>query len=127
MNAFRAKVVPWRRHFLVAGVVGLCLLGYAVFSESTGSSPVPRDAEVVVALAEADLALRKGIEQEQIAVVSVKAVTWPDAGLGCPEPGMFYAQVLTPGYRILLSHAGAVYTYHSDGGRRVVYCPGKGW
>lgn len=126
MNTIRAEAVPWRRHFLVVGVVSLCLLGYAVFSGSTGSAPAPEDAAAVVALAKADLALRIGIDQEQIAVVSVKAVTWPDTGLGCPEPGMFYAQVLTPGYRILLSHAGVQYTYHSDQAR-VVYCPGKDW
>ncbi len=47
---------------------------------------------------------------------------WPDASLGCPEPGMMYAQVVTPGYKIHLSCGEELFTYHSDCGSRVVYC-----
>jgi hypothetical protein len=54
-------------------------------------------------------------------VVEVTAVTWPDPGLGCPEPGAVYPQVLTPGYRIRLEADGRRLEYHSGGGR-VVFC-----
>ncbi|MFO7742386.1 MAG: hypothetical protein R6X31_08745, partial [Anaerolineae bacterium] len=38
----------------------------------------------------------------QIQLLYVEPQTWPDAGLGCPEPGQAYAQVVTPGYRLVL-------------------------
>ena len=28
-------------------------------------------------------------------------MTWSDASLGCPQPDMGYAQVVTPGYLVL--------------------------
>ena len=111
-----------RSRFLVIGIIALFLLGYFWFSGPLGSAPVPGGAERAVEQAQEDLANRKGIDKAQIAVVAVKAVNWPDTSLGCPEPGMVYAQVITPGYRILLSYDGQVYEYHSDQGDRVVYC-----
>jgi hypothetical protein len=46
-------------------------------------------------------------------VVSSEEVTWRDASLGCPQPGMNYAQMLTNGTRIVLEAAGQQYNYHS--------------
>ena len=111
--------------FLVIGIIALFLLGYAYFSGPLGSAPGPDDAETAVDRAREDLANRKGIDKEQITVVAVKEVNWPDTSLGCPEPGMMYAQVITLGHRIILSYAGQTYEYHSDQGGRVVYCEPK--
>lgn len=36
------------------------------------------------------------------------------ASLGCPQPGMVYAEVLTPGYLILLEANNDEYEYHTD-------------
>src|SRR5260370_42682892 len=36
-----------------------------------------------------------------------------DASLGCPQPGQTYAQVKTPGYRILIAVNGTVYDYRA--------------
>ena len=83
---------------------------------------VPPGAEEVVELAKADLAKRKGLDKDEIVIVEVEPVDWSDTSLGCPEPGMMYAQVITPGYKILLSYAGETYEYHSDKVDRVVYC-----
>ena len=63
--------------------------------------------------AAADLAERLSVDVTQIEVVAVEDVAWPDAGLGCPQPGMMYAQVVTPGMRIILAVDGQEYTYHS--------------
>lgn len=68
----------------------------------------------------ADLSGRLGVAPEQIEVVSVEAVVWPDGGLGCPQPGMLYPQVLQDGMRIRLAVDGVIYQYHS-GGRRVPF------
>jgi len=61
-----------------------------------------------------ELASRLNLDSADISIVSAEAVEWPDASLGCPEPGQFYAQVITPGYRILLEARGQRYEYHAD-------------
>ncbi len=92
----------------------------AVRGESRGGWSAGPAAELV-AQAIADLAGRLGVAAEAIQVRSVEAVEWPDASLGCPQPGMVYAQVITPGYRIVLEAEGQAYEYHSSRSR-VVYC-----
>ena len=62
-----------------------------------------------------DLSKRTGIPKSDIKVVSVEAVQWPDTSLGCPQPDRMYAQVVTPGYRIVLEAGGKTYDYHSAG------------
>ncbi len=57
----------------------------------------PAKAEQAIRLAREDLARRLGLAPEAIRLVSVEAVEWSDASLGCPQPGMMYAQVITPG------------------------------
>jgi len=56
---------------------------------------------------------RLGIGAAEVRVVSSEEVTWRDASLGCPQPGMNYAQMLTNGTRIVLEAAGKQYNYHS--------------
>jgi ribosomal protein L20A (L18A) len=72
-------------------------------------------------LAIADLAGRLGIAKSAVKVLQIEAVEWPDASLGCPQPGMMYAQVITPGYRILLEAVGQTYDYRATAGR-VMLC-----
>jgi hypothetical protein len=86
-----------------------------------GAKP-PEGTEEVIRLAMEDLAKRLGIAIEAIQLVSVEAVEWPDASLGCPQPGMMYAQVITPGYRIVLEAEEEKYNYHTDQDRIVVLC-----
>jgi hypothetical protein len=69
-----------------------------------------------------DLAQRLGIAKSSIRVIQAEAVEWPDASLGCPKPGMMYAQVITPGYRIVLQANGKRYEYHTGRGAAVVLC-----
>lgn len=76
----------------------------------------------MTALAEEDLAQRLGISPDQIEVSEVRAVTWPDASLGCPEPDMMYAQVIQEGLLIRLSAGGETYAYHSGGNRPPFLC-----
>src|SRR5687768_12515424 len=64
-----------------------------------GGDPMTNPA---VQAAVADLARRRGIDAARVRIGSVEAVDWPDAGLGCPEPGRVYVQVITPGWRTTL-------------------------
>jgi hypothetical protein len=77
---------------------------------------------LVFDLARRDLGKRLGVPLEQIEFVSAEEVTWRDAALGCPQPGMFYAQVLSPGYRLMLKASGQIYTYHTDLETAAVWC-----
>lgn len=65
----------------------------------------------VVQAAVADAATRAGVDPAAVTVVSAEAVTFPDGGLGCPEPGMLYTQVLTPGYRVVVEAGGRQFDY----------------
>jgi hypothetical protein len=73
-------------------------------------------------LARQDLAEKLKLPIEAIRLVSVEAVEWPDTSLGCPQPGMMYAQVITPGFRVVLAAKDQTVEYHADAGRRVVSC-----
>ncbi|HTY90723.1 MAG TPA: hypothetical protein VMC84_06045 [Methanocella sp.] len=59
-----------------------------------------------------DLAAKLGIQPGNIIVAESREMTWPDASLGMPKPGMVYAQMLTEGYRVVLEAAGKRYEYH---------------
>lgn len=88
----------------------------AVGEEADASRPA------VVRQAVADLAARLGVGVDEIAVRGFETVTWPDASLGCPEPGMAYAQMVSEGTRIELAAQERVYTYHAGGGREPFLC-----
>jgi hypothetical protein len=63
-------------------------------------------------------------EQQDVAgtpvVREARAVDWPDTSLGCPEKGKSYAQVVTPGFKVLLQLNTKVYRVHVGDGRAVV-------
>ncbi len=84
------------------------------------------EAEPIIRLAQKDLALRLGLAQEAIRLVSLEAVEWRDASLGCPQPGMMYAQVITPGFRVVLEAEGRTYEYHTDAAESVMLCGADG-
>ena len=86
-----------------------------------GSTPVSAAMQIAVQ-ARDDLALKLGIPADQITISSAQAVTWSDSSLGCPQPGMNYTQVLTPGYLILLEAGGKIYEYHASKGTSIIYC-----
>jgi len=74
----------------------------------------------IIARAKKDLARRRGISGEKIVLKETKAVSWPDASLGCAQRGRVYAQVVTPGYRLVLSDGTTDFEYHTDNRRKVV-------
>lgn len=115
---------------LITGCVSTETTTGETTSESTdpapggNSSPLQTEsanldiAELVIR----DLALRLNFELSEIAVVSIGNVEWPNSALGCPLPGVDYAQVITPGYQIILEAAGEIYTYHTSARQAIVLC-----
>ena len=59
---------------------------------------------------------------DRLRVDSVVQREWPDTALGCPQPGMAYAQVITPGYLVIVSGGGKRFEYHTDTRGRAVMC-----
>lgn len=86
-------------------------------------SPLASPTDPVAAAAVAYLATELNVPPDRVLVLSIEPVNWPDASLGCPQPGMMYAQVISPGYRIVLEAGGEQYDLHTDQtGRKVIIC-----
>jgi hypothetical protein len=75
-------------------------------------------ATLIAAIAE-DL----GVPSETVKVISMEPRNWPDSSLGCPQPDMLYAQVVTPGYLVVVDVSGERIEYHTDERGTVVRCP----
>lgn len=68
----------------------------------TPASPATGDPEAATGTAIEALAERMGVSATRLGRVSVVPVDWPDACLGTSLPGLACAQVVTPGYRVVL-------------------------
>jgi hypothetical protein len=90
--------------------------------EMTPAASVSPGLQRLVDQALADLVQRLAVERGEVETIEVEEVVWPDASLGCPQAGMMYAQVITPGFRVVLAVEGETYEYHTDAGRLVVLC-----
>jgi hypothetical protein len=121
--------------FLAALLSGGCYPSQTIAREPQGSplglptqgykSPMTPSAPWLQSLTEKakeDLAKRLSITVTEIGVAEAAGVIWPDSSLGCPQKGMAYAEVLTPGYLILLEYANKKYEYHAGKGPEVFYC-----
>ena len=94
----------------------------------TSSVPTPADAAMqgMIEKAKEDLAQRLSISATEINLVEITEVEWTDSSLDCPQPGMNYLQVITPGYRIVLEAGGQPYEYHTNREAYFVYCENQG-
>ncbi len=91
--------------------------------ESSPLEPPSGRTDPVVVAAKAHLAQELGVASDDIEVTAVEPVEWSDASLGCPEPGQSYAQVITPGYRIILRAQEERHEVHTDReGQIIVVC-----
>jgi hypothetical protein len=79
-------------------------------------------ASAMAAMARTALASSLGIDANNVSIVSAEEVQWSDGSLGCPQPGMMYPQVITPGFKITLEASGKSYTYHTDTRQHVIRC-----
>lgn len=106
---------------LLTGVVSLLVLILASACSTIGTGqaaepPIPEKAAPLVKLAKDDLAAYKSIPASKIRFVSATETQFNDSSLGCPEPGMSYLQVITPGWSIKLAIGGDSYFYGAANG-----------
>jgi hypothetical protein len=85
-------------------------------------TPTVPNLQDLIEKAKDDLARRLSISMAHISLLEARDVVWPNSSLGCPQPGMLYADVLTPGFLILLSADNQEYEYHAGKGSDVFYC-----
>lgn len=71
--------------------------------QSPGAPEAPTGPEDIARQTVADYL---SIGAEDVRLVSVEARDFGDAGLGCPEPGMAYAMVITPGHIVIVEAEG---------------------
>lgn len=60
------------------------------------------------------LAFSLGITLEEVILKSIEAVEWPNACLGVEQEGEMCAEVITPGYKVILEAGGQEYELHTD-------------
>ncbi|HET6317130.1 MAG TPA: hypothetical protein VFG86_11775 [Chloroflexota bacterium] len=106
--------------------------GVAYWVELTSPSdvapPQPADATqpLTIDAVIADAATRLQVDPSLVQLLSLQAVAWSDSSLGCPQAGIAYAQVITPGYRVVVESGGQTLEYHTDQtGRAIVVCDGS--
>jgi hypothetical protein len=93
---------------------------FVVHTDADGSAwtlaPVSGGAEAEAAEQAAREALARalGLADYEIMVVSVTPVEWSNACLGVEWPGQMCAEVITPGYKIVLEAHGVLFEYHTD-------------
>ena len=86
------------------------------------SARLDSNLQKLVDMTKEDLAQRLSLSVTQITLIAITEAEWSDSSLGCPQPGMDYLQVITPGYLILLENNGTQYEYHSNRDTFAVYC-----
>jgi len=79
----------------------------------------------LIEMVKEDLAQRLSVMVTSISLLEIEEVEWSDSSLDCPQPGMSYLQVITPGYRILLEANAQVHEYHSNKDAYIVYCENR--
>ncbi len=82
-------------------------------AEDATAEPVSEDLDVG-SLVRQILAQQLQLDVDQINIVTVEAVEWPDACLGVYTADVMCAQVITPGYRVVLDVDGQQYEYHTN-------------
>ncbi|GIU91246.1 MAG: hypothetical protein KatS3mg011_0152 [Acidimicrobiia bacterium] len=88
-------------------------------SDQTSDEAVPAD---LIEAIRVDAAARSGVDVASVRVISTQAMIYPDSSLGCPRPGETYLQVITPGYRVVVSAGDATLDYRADTRGRFRLC-----
>ena len=85
-------------------------------------SPAAEAQAAAIEAARREAAQRFNTTPDSLQVEDVESRQWPDRSLGCPRQGVLYAQILTPGYLIILSSGSRRFEYHADDRGMAVFC-----
>lgn len=89
-------------------------------SGSPSNESVPGQIETAARNLRAD---ELGADEGDFRLDSAEGVQWSDASLGCPQAGYAYAQVITPGYKLVFDLTGTSHAVHTNAdGSYMVVC-----
>ncbi len=104
---------------LTATLIGVVPRAFAQVSEPTGI--------IDAALRDLSQKLGRTLTRNNVDNWTWEQVQFPDASLGCPQPGQTYAQVLTLGFKFTFTVGGVVYDYRAlNDGSRIFQCTASG-
>jgi hypothetical protein len=95
----------------------------SIVSDVTNTSEVEMNEERIVQEAIRDLASRLDVAEQDIEVMEVRDVQWPDGALGCPEEGKMYTQAVVDGTQVILAAEERVFDYHAGSDGEPFLCP----
>lgn len=75
------------------------------------------------AIAAATVAQQTGSNVDAVVIRSAEAIDFGDSSLGCPQPGMAYLQVITPGYKVIAEANGKTFDVRVAGARGLICDP----
>lgn len=84
---------------------------------------VSPDLQPIAEKAQAILTQTLKVDPDAVTILSVQRVQWSDASLGCPQPGMMYAQAITPGYLVQAEVDGQTHEVHLNQQGKGLLCP----
>lgn len=105
--------------FVLTLTVGACAQPQEMPPTAPTNTPHPDPPHAAV-VAKQKLSETIAASPEEISIISFERMDWPNACLGLEEEGEMCAQVLTPGWRVILSAAGEQYTFRTDEEGQVV-------
>jgi hypothetical protein len=89
-------------------------------------SPLPAEGSdaqaAAIEAARQDAAQRLNLSPSAVQLEDVQRRQWPDRALGCPRQGVLYAQIVTPGYVVVVAGGGKHLEYHTDDRGQAVLC-----
>jgi hypothetical protein len=91
----------------------LLLLSACTSATPTPLAPGGEHSEVPAVIRQA-IAERLNIDLADLEIEQVEQVDWPDACLGLPGPEEMCAEVITPGFQLVVHSNGERYTVHTD-------------
>lgn len=94
-------------------VLSACSNAVDAPGDESPAGPINGGAE---SIARETVARQLEIDYGRTRIVESEARQFSDASLDCPEPGMMYAQVITPGYRVIVEADGRRFDVRVAGG-----------
>ena len=106
--------------FLIALSTSIALAACAANgTNDSGKVPAP-DPATPEGIAVQAVAKATGAAPGDVSIQSAAAVDFRDASLDCPQPGMAYAQMITPGHKIMVVSKGELYDVRVARGQAMI-------
>jgi hypothetical protein len=124
-TGYPGEIIPGPPVDLIGGEPG----AYPGGSEQTAATiqsqrpatPPAELASLITAIAR-DLNRQTDTPMDEIIYLAAEPMTWPNTGLGCPDPDLAYAEVIVEGYLITMAVGERTFDYHTDTGANYVFC-----